>query len=37
MTRRGTGRLLLLAYGLSLLILIGYGLWHQGFPQPSQL
>ncbi|HVQ95453.1 MAG TPA: hypothetical protein VMU51_30775 [Mycobacteriales bacterium] len=37
MTRRGTGRLLLLAYGLSLLILVGYGLWQQGFPQPSQL
>lgn len=36
-TRRGTGRLLLLAYGLTLLILIGYGCWHRGFPQPSQL
>ena len=32
-----TGRLLLLAFGLSLLLVAGYGLWQGGFPQPSEL
>lgn len=33
----GTGRLLLTAFGLSARLLAGYGLWHGGFPAPSQL
>jgi hypothetical protein len=32
----GTGRLLLVAFGLSALLLSAYGLWHLGFPAPSQ-
>jgi hypothetical protein len=36
-TRAGLGRLLLVAYLPALLILAGYGLWHGGFPQPSEL
>jgi hypothetical protein len=32
-----TGRLLLLAFGVSLLLIAGYGLWQDGFPQPSEL
>jgi hypothetical protein len=33
----GLRRMLLVAYIPSFLILVGYGLWHDGFPQPSQL
>lgn len=33
----GTGRLLVIAFGLSALLLAGYGLWHLGFPAPSSL
>jgi hypothetical protein len=32
-----TGRLLALAFGLSLLLVAAWGLWHGGFPQPSEL
>ncbi len=32
-----TGRLLLVAFGLSLLLVAAYGLWQGGFPQPSEL
>ena len=32
-----TGRLLVLAFGLSLLFVALWGLWHSGFPQPSEL
>lgn len=32
-----TGRLLVLAYGLSLLLIGVYGGWQRGFPQPSEL
>ena len=34
---RATGRLLLLAFGLSLVLVGAYGLWQGGFPQPSEL
>ena len=27
----------LLAYGIALIVLAGYGLWQRGFPQPSEL
>ena len=30
-------RLVLLAYGLALVVLGGYGVWQRGFPQPSEL
>ena len=33
----GTGRLLLAACGTSAALLTAYGLWHLGFPAPSQL
>jgi hypothetical protein len=33
----GAGRLLLLAFGLSALLLAAYGLWQGGFPAPSAL
>ena len=33
----GSGRLLLTAFGLSAVLLTAYGLWHMGFPAPSQL
>lgn len=33
----GTGRLLLAAFGTSTALLTGYGLWHLGFPAPSEL
>lgn len=33
----GTGRLLLLAFGTSAVLLAGYGMWHDGFPAPSSL
>lgn len=33
----GTGRLLLAAFGTSAALLTAYGLWHLGFPAPSQL
>ncbi|MGW4465428.1 hypothetical protein [Micromonospora sp. NPDC004704] len=36
-TRAGLGRLLLVAYAPAVLVLVGYGLWHGGFPQPSEL
>ena len=36
-TRARLGRLLLVAYAPALLIVAGYGLWHGGFPQPSEL
>ena len=32
-----TGRLLLLAFGLALLLVGAYGLWQGGYPQPSEL
>jgi hypothetical protein len=32
----GTGRLLIVAFGLSALLLGAYGLWHWGFPAPSE-
>jgi hypothetical protein len=35
--REGTGQLLLVAFGLSALLLGAYGLWHGGFPAPSDL
>ena len=35
--RTGTGRLLVLAFGLSLLLTAAYGSWQGGFPQPSEL
>lgn len=36
-TRRqdATGRLLLLTFGTSAMLLLAYGLWHGGFPAPS--
>lgn len=34
---RPTGRLLVLAFGLSLLLVGAYGGWQGGFPQPSEL
>lgn len=33
----GSGRLLVVAFGASALLLAGYGLWHGGFPAPSDL
>lgn len=33
----GTGLLLLVAFGTSALLLAAYGLWHLGFPAPSEL
>ncbi len=33
----GTGRLLLLAFGTSAVLLAVYGVWHGGFPAPSEL
>ena len=33
----GTGRLLLVGFGTSALLLAAYGLWHLGFPAPSSL
>jgi hypothetical protein len=33
----GTGRLLLVAFGLSTALLAAYGGWHGGFPAPSSL
>ena len=37
-TRAGAaGRLLVLAFGLSLALIAAYGLWKGGFPQPSEL
>lgn len=33
----GTGQLLLAAFGTSTALLAGYGLWHLGFPAPSEL
>jgi hypothetical protein len=37
-TRRdGAGALLALAFGLSLALVAAYGLWQDGYPQPSQL
>lgn len=35
--RDGTGRLLLVAFGTSAVLLLGYGLWQGGFPAPSAL
>ena len=32
----GSGRLLLAAFGTSAALLMAYGLWHTGFPAPSQ-
>jgi hypothetical protein len=37
LTRAGLGRLLLVAYSVGLVVLVGYGIWQGGFPQPSQL
>ena len=33
----GTGRLLVLAFGTAALCLAAYGVWHLGFPAPSEL
>lgn len=33
----GTGRLLLGAFGLSLVLIAAYGVWLRGYPQPSEL
>jgi hypothetical protein len=35
--RDGTGRLLVVAFGTSVLLLTAYGLWQGGFPPPSEL
>ena len=35
--RDGTGVLLAAAFGVSAVVLAGYGLWHGGFPAPSEL
>lgn len=37
LTRDGMGRYLLSSYGLSLVLLTGFGLWHSGFPEFSEL
>jgi hypothetical protein len=34
---RGSGRLLLSAYAVSFVLLVVWGVWHQGFPQFSEL
>lgn len=36
-TREGLGRLLLVVYGTALGLLIAYGVWQRGFPEPSDL
>ncbi|MFB4320542.1 hypothetical protein [Actinomadura sp. 21ATH] len=36
-TRRHLGRLLAIAFAPALLMLIAYGIWHQGFPEPTEL
>lgn len=36
-TRHGLGRLLIAAFAPAAVLLIGYGVWHGGFPQPSEL
>lgn len=36
-TRRHLGRVLLPAFAPALVMLTAYGVWHQGFPQPSDL
>ena len=33
----GTGSLLVLAFGVSLVLVAAYGVWQGGYPQPSQL
>ena len=33
----GTGLLLMVTFGLSTVLLLAYGLWHLGFPAPSEL
>ena len=35
--RSPAGRLLVLAFGLSLVLVAAYGVWQGGFPQPSEL
>lgn len=35
--RRGFDRILLVAYGLPLVLLVGYGLWQDGFPEFAEL
>ncbi len=37
MREAGTGQLLVLAFGLSLVLTAAYGGWQGGFPQPSEL
>lgn len=37
LTRDGMGRYLLVAYGLSLLLFAGFGVWQGGFPEFSEL
>ena len=37
LVRANRQRQALLAYGLALVILGGYGVWQRGFPQPSEL
>ncbi|WP_395107157.1 hypothetical protein [Actinomadura sp. SCN-SB] len=36
-TRHRLGRLLLIAFAPALLMLITYGIWHGGFPEPTEL
>ncbi|GAA4226632.1 hypothetical protein GCM10022254_12230 [Actinomadura meridiana] len=36
-TRRTLGRVLIPAFAPAIVMLIGYGIWHHGFPQPSDL
>ena len=37
LTRDGMGRLLITAYGTALVLLVGFGLWQQGFPEFTTL
>jgi hypothetical protein len=37
LTRDGMGRFLLTAYGPSLLLFAGFGVWQGGFPEFSEL
>ncbi|WP_207934833.1 hypothetical protein, partial [Actinomadura sp. KC06] len=36
-TRRTLGRVLIPAFAPAIVMLIGYGIWHEGFPQPSDI
>ncbi|MWK39783.1 hypothetical protein GEV43_41285 [Actinomadura sp. J1-007] len=37
LTRRTFGRTLILAFAPALIMLTGYGIWHHGFPEPSDI